>query len=1038
MQDWNDEANDIYFQATQILNPRERDRFLEERCGKRSTLRQQVEEMLAIDSRAEEFFSEHESEVQELSNQICGTFAKWREGAVIDRYQLLQKIGEGGFALVFAANQLEHVERTVALKLIKPGMDTKEVIARFAAEQQALAMMDHPNIAKVLDAGTTDDGRPFFVMELVRGTPLTEFCDARNLSLAERLELFDSVCDAIHHAHQKGVIHRDVKPSNILVTLERDKPAPKVIDFGIAKALSRKLTEKTLFTRVGQVIGTPEYMSPEQADDDVQDVDTRSDIYSLGVLLYELVTGLTPIEGPRLRSAGWNEMARIIREDHVPRPSDRLSSIGKKQFALARQRSTEARSLRHQLRGELDWIVLKAIDKERGRRYQSASEFARDVRRYLSNDPVEARRPSTLYTFAKFVKRHRATVLAASLLAIAILGGLIASTVAWISADKAERQALLDRNKANQAAHQLGHSLYASILARAGLAIEDSKLTHAQELLEKSPPEHRDWEWQHLLQRSQSRYIFSAPDVMRAAYLPDGLLLVRIRDSNGLFILDPDTDQRRPTKLPAERYQEFAVSADGQLVFCSLLTGEFRVSELATGKELWRSEKFVQTGILHDSLGFSKNGTRVILKSSDGVVRVFDAASGDVLFEKPYFVPNCGAMLSPDGKQVSINDKIWDVDTDAVHADLRRPHDPSWHWIYYSGDGKLLARNTLGGSISVLHAETHELLFELHGHRGASFSAFGPNNELLVTTGIDGTHRLWDLRLGQQIRVLGAIDAHSGYIEVSPDGSQFFTIGITEGVKIWPIAASDILTLRGNGDMMRDAIFLPGKQPHVITSEVRGPVCLWDAATGKLERTFWVGANGSGVLAAHPNGRQFAIAIGGRIEIWNWQAGRRENVLAAHSDEITRMQFSPDGRWLLSLGANKLKIWDHSTGQLFREQANGSYITGPLSISPDGRWGAAVKISTPAHSADGKEVEVFDLRSGKVRKCFKPHRILVTALAFGEVDVGNGRPELILAVGHKDDHITLCDPFTGNVLKRLKGHASWCSSVAFNPEGTRV
>ena len=323
-----------------------------------------------------------------------------RRGMSIGHYRLLQKIGEGGMGTVYMAEQDKPVRRRVALKIIKPGMDSNQVLARFEADRQALALMDHQNIARVLDAGTTDSGRPYFVMELVNGVPITKYCDDAQLSPRERLELFVPVCQAIQHAHQKGIIHRDIKPSNVLVTLYDGKPVPKIIDFGVAKAIDQRLTERTMFTHYGAIVGTLEYMSPEQAEMSALGVDTRSDIYSLGVLLYELLTGSTPLEGVTLREAGYAEILRRIKEEDPPKPSTRLSESSERLPSISAQRHTEPARLTRLLRGELDWIVMKALEKDRTRRYETASGLARDIACYLAGDPVEAGPPSATYKFA--------------------------------------------------------------------------------------------------------------------------------------------------------------------------------------------------------------------------------------------------------------------------------------------------------------------------------------------------------------------------------------------------------------------------------------------------------------------------------------------------------------------------------------------------------------------------------------------------------------------------------------------------------------
>ena len=369
----------------------------------------------------------------------------------IDRYKILQKIGEGGCGVVYMAEQTEPVRRRVALKVIKLGMDTKQVIARFEAERQALALMDHPNIAKVLDAGATATGRPYFVMELVKGIRITDYCDQNHLSTAERLGLFTQVCQAIQHAHQKGIIHRDIKPSNILVTLHDGVPVPKVIDFGIAKATEQPLTEKTVFTAFGQFMGTPAYMSPEQAELSGLDIDTRSDIYALGVLLYELLTGKTPFDAKELLQAGLDEMRRRIREEEPMRPSTRLSTMVDADLTeIASQRHSEPAKLTRFIRGDLDWIVMKCLEKDRTRRYETANGLAMDLRRHLNNEPVEACPPSAGYRFQKMVRRNKLTVVAVSAVAAALFLGLGLSTWLLFAERKAHAQAVLAEKEARE------------------------------------------------------------------------------------------------------------------------------------------------------------------------------------------------------------------------------------------------------------------------------------------------------------------------------------------------------------------------------------------------------------------------------------------------------------------------------------------------------------------------------------------------------------------------------------------------------------
>jgi tetratricopeptide (TPR) repeat protein/serine/threonine protein kinase len=427
----------IFWGAARIGSPEEREAFLNRACAGDAEVRRRVEQLLQARSKAEGFLEAPAANlVATLDEPPLGE----APGTVVGPYKLLEQLGEGGFGVVFLAEQQEPVRRQVALKVLKPGMDTRQVVARFEAERQALALMDHPNIAKVLDGGATASGRPYFVMELVRGVPITEHCDQNRLGARERLELFASVCQAVQHAHQKGVIHRDLKPSNVLVTLYDGTPVPKVIDFGIAKATKQRLTERTLFTNFAQMVGTPLYMSPEQAEMNGLDVDTRSDVYALGVLLYELLTGTTPFESETLRRAGLDEMRRIIREEEPPRPSHRVTTLGAGASAtVSERRGVDGRRLSQLLRGELDWIVMKALEKDRNRRYESASALAADVQRYLHDEPVQACPPSAWYRLRKFVRRNKAALAtgALTLLFLVLLGG----GIGWAARGRAARQA---------------------------------------------------------------------------------------------------------------------------------------------------------------------------------------------------------------------------------------------------------------------------------------------------------------------------------------------------------------------------------------------------------------------------------------------------------------------------------------------------------------------------------------------------------------------------------------------------------------------
>jgi serine/threonine protein kinase len=418
-------ARELFMHAVGKLPPEEWDAYIAQACAGDTELAERVRHFLQVHREAGSFL---ESPAAALVATLDAPVTEC-PGTMIGPYKLLEQIGEGGFGVVFMAEQTQPVRRKVALKILKPGMDTRQVAARFEAERQALAIMDHPNIAKVHDGGATPSGRPYFVMELVKGVPITEFCDQNHLTPKQRLELFIPVCQAVQHAHQKGIIHRDLKPSNILIVMHDATPVPKVIDFGVAKALGQELTDKTLFTGFAQMVGTPLYMSPEQAGQSALDIDTRSDIYSLGVLLYELLTGTTPFSKERFKQAAYDEIRRIIREEEPPRPSTRLSESKDALPSISAQRQTEPAKLTKLVRGELDWIVMKALEKDRNRRYETANGFAMDVQRYLADEPVQACPPSAWYRFRKMARRNKTALLIAMVISLSLVMAVVVLAV---------------------------------------------------------------------------------------------------------------------------------------------------------------------------------------------------------------------------------------------------------------------------------------------------------------------------------------------------------------------------------------------------------------------------------------------------------------------------------------------------------------------------------------------------------------------------------------------------------------------------------
>jgi serine/threonine protein kinase len=779
MADQIDPEEAIFQAVIQLEDPTARMEYLGRACGSDRALRAQIISLLKAHDCAGDFLEPPLTgfriaaaaagvETRRLPAPPARPVTE-KAGDHIGRYKLLQKIGEGGCGIVYLAEQEEPVRRRVALKIIKVGMDTKQVIARFEAERQALAMMDHPNIARVLDAGATDTGRPYFVMDLVRGIRITEHCDQGSLFTAARLDLFAQVCHAIQHAHQKGIIHRDIKPSNILVTLHDGVPLPVIIDFGIAKATEQRLTNKTLFTAFEQFVGTPAYMSPEQAEMSHLDIDTRSDIYSLGVLLYELLTGKTPFDPKTLVEAGIDAMRRTIREKEPPRPSTCLSTMLEADLTtVAKHRHAEPLRLIHQLRGDLDWIVMKCLEKDRTRRYETANALALDIQRYLHSEPVLARPPSNLYRLQKTMRRDKAAFLAAGAVALALLAGFTISTYLYFLQREAYRRAVLaERNqnrlrrdaeaaRASEAAERRGSeenarffrlNSYAADVSGAFLALQSANLGRAVDLLERQVPKPgeqdlRGFEWRYLWQRAQGDELVSlAQDglVSCALFAPDGQHVATASYDGNVRIWNLASKQVVQTLDGFERefgWRYLAYSADGKW-FAGVRQGSLNVWDCSSNSYALRFEKKIPARVI----AFTPDSKRLV-GWDDHRLSIVDLATWEtdsvITQLSPGSYPSLAINRALDqtsqlialAHEGSWAIEVWELDSRAPKAWFTFPGHSGAAFVSlaWAPDG-LLAATTWSGRLMLLDSRTGEELASTQAHAGSIFGPGLPGRE---------------------------------------------------------------------------------------------------------------------------------------------------------------------------------------------------------------------------------------------------------------------------------------------------------------------
>ncbi len=1053
-------ARELFLHAVGKLSTEQWDGYVAEACGGDAELEQQVGRLLQVHREAGSFLDHPVATVDEPRPSEA-------PGTVIGPYKLLQQIGEGGMGTVFMAEQTKPVQRKVALKVIKPGMDSRQVIARFEAERQALAMMDHVNIARVLDAGATDSGRLYFVMELVHGVPITKYCDDNQLTPRQRLELFVPVCQAIQHAHQKGIIHRDVKPSNVMITLYDGKPVPKVIDFGVAKATEQKLTERTLFTQYGTMVGTLEYMSPEQAEMSALGVDTRSDVYSLGVLLYELLTGSTPLTRKRFKDAAYGEILRIIKEEEPPKPSTRLSDSGETLASIAAQRKTEPAKLARLVRGELDWIVMKCLEKDRNRRYESASALAADVQRYLNDEPVQACPPSAMYRFRKFARRNRGSVLAASLVLFTLVVGVMGTTIGLLRAEQQRWNAENNEQKALAAAEaetsakdeqRRDANFHRISLAHRELSADN--LGRALKLLAECPEDLREWEWDYLMRLCRVEPLVlrerDKTEVNGVAFSPDGEFLASAGGNGTIKIWNSRRDAVVQT-LPnahADAVVSVAFHPDGKHLASRGADRKVKVWDLtATGQAVWTEpcDAVRKFGTAY-TIAFSADG-RLLATGTDGVVKVWDWKNRQLLHSLPeHNFHSIAVAFSGDGRLATgafrEGLKLWDPETGILlRTVLANPRHPV-SALAFSTDGVWLASANFGRTVELWDSTTGVLRHTFDLHTGnVECVAFSRNGRCLASGGDDKTVRVWDTTTGREVLGLHGHTERCSCVAFSPDGRRLASASADGTIRIWdgtPLRGDErgqeILTFTRHTDEIRSVAFSPDGPDlqRIASAGSDGFVKVWDARTERVSAEFSGHEEFSGLrgvifcVAWHPEGHLIASASLDTVRVWDARTEREAFSLPAAPGKIalpySAVAFSPDGRYLVTGTLNgAVQVWDAGTGQKVGTLDTHSREIFGVVFSRDGEHLASASRDGIVKLWDAKRLDKESLNEKK-----EP-RTIRARLPGPSLNVAFSPDGRRLATGGEKNTVKIWDVQSGQELKTLEGHSGEVYAVAFSP-----
>jgi len=1060
--------------------PAEREAYVAEACGDETLLLAEVRGLLAAHAGAGGFMAGDPTFSPEAEHDLARLKPE-ESGEMIGPYKLREQIGEGGFGTVWVADQDKPVRRRVALKIIKLGMDTREVIARFEQERQALAMMDHPNIAKVLDAGATQFRRPSFVMELVRGVKITEYCDEQQLSTPQRIELFITVCQAVQHAHQKGIIHRDLKPSNILVTINDGKAVPKVIDFGVAKATQGRLTDQTVYTQFQQMIGTPLYMSPEQAEMTSLDIDTRSDIYSLGVLLYELLTGSTPIAQDTLARAGLDEIRRIIREVDPPRPSTRMKTLdGAAMTAVAARRNTEPAKLPATLRGDIDWIVMKCLEKDRRRRYDTANGLALDLQRHLRNEVVIARPPTAGYLLSKLIRRNQFAFAAGAAIAASLVIGIAASLWQAVRATRAEREQsqlravavqALDGEKAQRTqaeaewqraeanaenaratALQSRRNQYAADIFSSTINIEEGSYATARNFLREyffreGAEDLRGFEWRYWWQLSAGQQLKTFPvsrDINHAAWSPDGRLTATAHGDGKVRLVRSDSGEVVATFQDCGRGDNsVAFSSDGN----GLATAGW---DAATGQDVVRFWDvrdgrllFTLTPYPSPRVACSPAGPRMAIGTGGDLwgqsgkeVHLMDTTTGQEL----RVLPQSGdrAAFSPDGRQVATANWgryesgtqaviLWDVESgEKLHIlpDIRQVQG-----MAFSPDGSLLAIGTRSGQVILwnLHDFSHVTLREATGDYARALS-FSPDGQSLAV-GLQSLQvEIWNVPDRRQVQSLRGHTGDIPAVAYSPDGTQLASSSLDGTIRLWDPHPPPIQHLVPGLTLeyylqVGNPRFSPDSRWAAVSME-SGDVKIVDPSTAGWEVRKVLPNAGNLVAFSSDAATLLTLRKDGKtLQRWDVLSGSLLSTTTLASREANwRFSIASQDGGLLALADahyHIIEIFETRTGRRLGVVQNPTFTGGGLEFSPDGQWLAI----------GGEDTFVlWDLAAGRVVRTMTGHTARVTAIRFSP-------DRKTIASTSWDGTVRFWEAATGKPLAVLTGHKAGVVNGVFSPDG---